>query len=173
VTPNTNNDTVPRAVWRRVKAAMASSGVTARALAAGLDTAYCGSTLYKHSPSRERLGRVATLVDDPVLDALASSDVYWDEVTSVESLGREPVYDATVLETHNFIANGIVCENSLEQDADVVMFIFREEMYGATPENSGQAEIIVAKHRSGPTDNIRLAYLPQYTRFANMAKGFD
>ena len=113
----------------------------------------------------ERLG--------PVLDALATSDVFWDEVTSISSLGEEPVYDATVLETHNFVANGIICENSLEQDADVVMFIFREEMYGATPENSGQAEIIVAKHRSGPTDNIRLAYLPQYTRFANMARGFD
>ena len=62
---------------------------------------------------------------------------------------------------------------SIEQDADVVMFIFREEMYDPKPENAGQADIIVAKHRSGPTGIVQLAFLPQYTRFANMARGFD
>jgi replicative DNA helicase len=62
---------------------------------------------------------------------------------------------------------------SIEQDSDVVMFIYREEIYDAKPENAGQAEIIVAKHRSGPTGVAHLAFLPQYTRFANMARGFD
>jgi replicative DNA helicase len=173
IVPNTNNDTVPREVWGRVKAAMRTSGVTARELAAGLGTAYCGSTLYKHSPSRERLGRVATLVEDRVIDALATSDVYWDQIVGIEARGEQPVYDATVIGTHNFVANGITVENSIEQDSDVVMFIFREEIYDPKPENAGQAEIIVAKHRSGPTGVVQLAFLPQYTRFANMARGFD
>ena len=62
---------------------------------------------------------------------------------------------------------------SIEQDSDVVMFIYREEIYDPKPENAGQAEIIVAKHRSGPTGVVHLAFLPQYTRFANMARGFD
>jgi len=62
---------------------------------------------------------------------------------------------------------------SIEQDSDVVMFIYREEIYDPKPENAGQAEIIVAKHRSGPTGVVQLAFLPQYTRFANMARGFD
>ena len=62
---------------------------------------------------------------------------------------------------------------SIEQDSDVVMFIFREEIYDAKPDNAGTAEIIVAKHRSGPTGVVQLAFLPQYTLFANMAKGFD
>ena len=62
---------------------------------------------------------------------------------------------------------------SIEQDSDVVMFIYREEVYDPKPENAGQAEIIVAKHRSGPTGVANLAFLPQYTRFANMARGFD
>jgi replicative DNA helicase len=62
---------------------------------------------------------------------------------------------------------------SIEQDSDVVMFIFREEIYDPKPENAGQSEIIVAKHRSGPTGVVQLAFLPQYTRFANMARGFD
>jgi len=62
---------------------------------------------------------------------------------------------------------------SIEQDSDVVMFIFREEIYDPRPENAGQAEVIVSKHRSGPTGVVSLAFLPQYTLFANMARGFD
>lgn len=62
---------------------------------------------------------------------------------------------------------------SIEQDSDVVMFIYRDEVYDPKPENAGTAEVIVAKHRSGPTGIVQLAFLPQYTRFANMARGFD
>ena len=58
---------------------------------------------------------------------------------------------------------------ALEQDADVVMFIFREEMYDEKPENSGVAEIIIGKQRNGPTGTVRLAFLKQYTRFANLS----
>ncbi len=54
---------------------------------------------------------------------------------------------------------------ALEQDADVVMFIFREEMYEETPENAGVAEIIIGKQRNGPTGTVRLAFLKQQTRF--------
>ena len=54
---------------------------------------------------------------------------------------------------------------ALEQDADVVMFIFREEMYDEKPENAGIAEIIIGKQRNGPTGTVRLAFLKQQTRF--------
>lgn len=57
---------------------------------------------------------------------------------------------------------------SLEQDADVVAFIYREEQYNRTEENAGIAEIIVAKQRNGPTDTIKLAFLKEFTRFENM-----
>ena len=64
---------------------------------------------------------------------------------------------------------------ALEQDADVVLFIFREEMYGQEgerkPEIEGVAEIIVGKQRNGPTGTVRLAFLKQYTRFENLAAG--
>ena len=64
---------------------------------------------------------------------------------------------------------------ALEQDADVVLFIFREEMYGAegerTLETEGTAEIIIGKQRNGPTGAVRLAFLKQYTRFENLAAG--
>ncbi len=58
---------------------------------------------------------------------------------------------------------------ALEQDADVVMFIFREEQYEPTPENENLAEIIVGKQRNGPTGTVRLAFLKQHTRFANLS----
>lgn len=58
---------------------------------------------------------------------------------------------------------------ALEQDADVVMFIFREEMYDPKPENEGLAEIIVGKQRNGPTGTVKLAFLKQYTRFDNLS----
>ncbi len=100
-------------------------------------------------------------------------DVAWDVVVAIDPLGVEAVYDATVAETHNFVANGIVVENSLEQDADVVIFLYRDELYHVESPDRGTAEVLVAKHRSGPTGMERLAFLGHYTRFANMAKGFD
>jgi replicative DNA helicase len=60
---------------------------------------------------------------------------------------------------------------SIEQDADVVMFIYRDEVYHPDSADRGTAEIIVSKHRNGPTGITRLAFLDHYTRFANMAKG--
>ena len=58
---------------------------------------------------------------------------------------------------------------ALEQDADVVMFIFREEQYDPTPENENLAELIIGKQRNGPTGVVKLAFLKQHTRFANLS----
>jgi replicative DNA helicase len=64
---------------------------------------------------------------------------------------------------------------ALEQDADVVLFIFREEMYAQEgeprPEVEGVAEVIIGKQRNGPTGTVRLAFLKQFTRFENLARG--
>jgi len=61
---------------------------------------------------------------------------------------------------------------SLEQDADVVLFLYREEAYDqeAPPDRRGMAEVIVAKHRNGPTGTAQLAFLSQYARFDNMGQ---
>ncbi|MGA1075132.1 MAG: replicative DNA helicase [Ilumatobacteraceae bacterium] len=58
---------------------------------------------------------------------------------------------------------------SLEQDADVVMFLYRDEVYHPDSPDKGSAEVIVAKHRSGPIGTKRLVFLGQYTRFDNAA----
>ncbi|MDQ6993771.1 MAG: replicative DNA helicase [Mariprofundus sp.] len=58
---------------------------------------------------------------------------------------------------------------AIEQDADVIMFIYRDEVYNKKPENEGLAEIIVAKQRNGPTGIVKLTFLNKYTRFENFA----
>jgi len=59
---------------------------------------------------------------------------------------------------------------AIEQDADVVMFIYRDEVYNHESGEQGTAEILVAKHRNGPTGSVQLAFVGHYARFANMAR---
>ncbi|HUQ40501.1 MAG TPA: replicative DNA helicase [Acidimicrobiales bacterium] len=60
---------------------------------------------------------------------------------------------------------------AIEQDADVVMFIYRDEVYNTDSPDRGTAEVIVAKHRNGPIGKVTLAFLDHYTRFHNIARG--
>ena len=62
---------------------------------------------------------------------------------------------------------------AIEQDADLVCFIFREEMYRQTDENEGIAEVIIAKQRNGPTGTLKLTFLKEYTRFALFTPGIE
>ena len=60
---------------------------------------------------------------------------------------------------------------AIEQDADVVMFLYRDEEYNSESADRGVAELHVAKHRSGPTGTVRLAWIPTHTRFGDLAPG--
>jgi len=167
---NPNVDTVPAQVWDRVRTVLAERGMSHRAFAAAMGTAFGGSALWKSSPSRERLGRVAALLDDADLEILAVNDLFWDEVVSIEPDGEEPVFDATVVGNHNFVANGIAAHNSIEQDADMVVLLHREDAYEKESPRAGEADFIVAKHRNGPTDTITVAFQGHYSRFVDMAQ---
>jgi replicative DNA helicase len=59
---------------------------------------------------------------------------------------------------------------AIEQDADVVMFIYRDDYYDHDSPEKGVSEIIVAKQRNGPVGTVKLAWLPQYTMFANLER---
>jgi replicative DNA helicase len=61
---------------------------------------------------------------------------------------------------------------SIEQDADVVLFIYREEVYKQDEENQGKADLIISKQRNGPIGTVKLAFLKQYTKFENLLEGY-
>ncbi|MDJ0665151.1 MAG: replicative DNA helicase [Acidimicrobiia bacterium] len=173
VSSNTNVDTVPLEVWDGVRAKMAASGVSQRALARGLEMSYCGTALFKSAMSRDRLQRVATVLEDRQLSDLADSDVLWDEIKSIEPDGVEEVFDARVPGTHNFVANEMVVHNSgaIEQDADIVLFIYRHEYYHPEAvETKGIAEVAIAKHRQGSVGRVDLTFLPEFTLFSDMGR---
>jgi replicative DNA helicase len=113
---------------------------------------------------------VATVLDSADLEILATNDVFWDEIVSITPDGEEPVYDATVLNRHNFIANGIAVHNSIEQDADMVILLHREDAYERESPRAGEADFIVAKHRNGPTATVTVAFQGHYSRFVDMAQ---
>jgi replicative DNA helicase len=149
---------------------MAAAGVTTRSLHHELRMSYSGSSLYRSGLGRERAALVAGVVQSERLAALASSDVYWDEVVSIEPDGEEMVYDLTVEGLHNFVAEDMIVHNSIEQDADLVLFVYRDEYYNPEETDSaGVAELILAKHRNGATGIEKLAFQKRYAKFADLA----
>ncbi len=162
-------DVIPRAAWRTlVQPAMAATGTTTRALHAAIDTRYCGSTLYRTNIGRTRARRVADAVACEPLRSLAVSDVYWDRVRSIEPDGIEEVFDLEVDGLHNFVAGDIIVHNSIEQDSDLVMFIYRDEYYDPETERQGEADLIIAKHRSGGLGTVPLVFQKDFPRFRTM-----
>jgi replicative DNA helicase len=164
-----NVDTIPGEVWDSVRAILADRGMSHREFAAAAGAQFRGSALRKHAPSRQRLSRIAAVLDAEDLELLATNDIFWDEVVSVEAIGEQEVYDATVLGRHNFIANGIATHNSIEQDADVVILLHRDDYYDKESPRAGEADFIVAKHRNGPTDTVTVAAQLHLSRFVDMA----
>jgi replicative DNA helicase len=130
----------------------------------------------RHTPqpvagaSREGVARCAADLNSEALHGAATDDVSWDRVAEIEPLGEQPVYDATVKGTHNFIADGIFAHNSIEQDADMVVLLHREDAYEKESPRAGEADLIVAKHRNGPTATITVAFQGHYSRFVDMAQ---
>jgi replicative DNA helicase len=167
-----DRDILPREVWRQtVVPAMQRSPLTTRELMRRIDAADGGTSPSRTGLSRDRARRVAEAVDSDELRRLAASDVYWDEIVSTEADGMEEVFDLTVPGAHNFVAGDIVVHNSIEQDADVVGFVFREEVYNRDREDlKGLAELIIAKQRNGPVGTVNLVFLHSQTKFENRAE---
>ena len=170
IAPHPSLDTVPKEVWTKVQETLVRKQMTHREFAAAMGIKFCGSTMWKHSVSRKRLQRAATLLDDRELQELATNHVYWDSIVAIESVGAQDVYDGTVAGTHNFVANLVSLHNSLEQDADMVMLLHRPDAFDREDPRGGEADIILGKHRNGPTANITVAHQLHLSRFTNMAR---
>jgi len=170
VKSKTSRDTIPKEAWQtHVLPALAAAGMTRSAEDPRTGKSLCGSSFYRSALTRPRATRIADLVGSDELEQLATSDVYWDEIVSIEPDGEDDVYDLTVEGLHSFVADDVVAHNSLEQDSDLVFFIYRDEYYNDETEAQGIAEVHLAKHRNGPTGTEKLAWLNRYAKFADLA----
>jgi replicative DNA helicase len=132
----TNRDLIPVGVWNQLAAQKGANSWGSLARQAGLK-GHTNIHVGRRALSRTRLLALATALDSEGLRRLATSDVYWDEVVSIEAVGSKQVYDLTIPDTHNFVANDICVHNTslcltLAQNAAVqagaVVGIFSLEM---------------------------------------------
>jgi replicative DNA helicase len=171
VRANPNVDTLPNEVFEDVREAMRAQAVTTRRVAQMRGTAYGGASHFRFAPSRSTISSYAALLQDDRLKQWAEDDLFWDTVVEISPAGEEEVYDLTVPGPASWLADGIVSHNSgaIEQDADLILFIYRDEVYNPETPDKGIAEVIIGKQRNGPIGTVRLAFLGEYTRFENLA----
>jgi replicative DNA helicase len=162
-------DTIPKEVWNKIGNALAAKGITHRELSVAMNSTFADATR-RFAPGRPRLHSVAALLEDRDLHTLAGSDVFWDKVVEITSIGEHDVYDGTVSGTHNFVANSVSLHNSLEQDSDMVILLHRPDAFERDDPRGGEADLILGKHRNGPTKTITVAHQLHLSRFTNMAK---
>ena len=167
---NTNRDVIPRHIWRIYAVpSMQQNQITGRQMQSLLGNQYCGTGLYRQNLSRERASKLANIVKSQKIKDLARSDLYWDKIVSIQAQDKTEVFDLTVPRHHNFIANDIVVHNSIEQDADLVMMIYRDEYYNPETPDRGITEVSIVKHRNGPVGTIKLLFNAELTRFESLA----
>ncbi len=167
----TNRDVIPSDCWRMyVVPAIGQAGLTTREFQSQLGNKYCGTSLYKHNISRERASKIALITRSNEIDKLANSDIYWDKIVSIDLDGESDVYDLTVPCFHNFVANNIIAHNSIEQDADLIIMLYRDAYYNPDTVDRDITELIITKHRNGPTGVVKLVFDPALTKFKNLAR---
>lgn len=130
----------------------------------------CGTSLYRQNVSRDRGAKLATIVESEPLSILAHSDIYWDEIVEIVPDGETEVYDLSVPQHHNFVANNTIVHNSIEQDADLIIMLYRDSYYNPDSPDRDTAEVIITKHRNGPTGIVKLNFKPEFTKFRNMVR---
>jgi len=173
INSNPNLDIWPRETWKLIiNPIREKQGISWREFSKGIQTQYCGSGLLKTGIGIKRLERIGSFLQSQTILNLATSDVFWDEIVAIKPLRKEKVYDATVPGTHNFVANDIIVHNSIEQDADVVLFIYREDRYKPNTERKNIADIIIAKHRNGPVGKVELYFDEPRVTFRDIERGY-
>ncbi len=165
----TNRDLIPNELWRtQVNLAQKRLGLTVKQMQDCLGMRYSATTDYKCDIGRERAHQLGNILDAEEIFKLAVSDIYWDQVKKIDFCGEEMVYDITVENIESFATQGLYAHNSIEQDADLVIMLYRDEYYNPDTPDRGIAEVIITKHRNGPTGVIKLLFDGQVTKFLNL-----
>lgn len=107
----TNKDLIPIEIWSEISAMKGAESWTSLAKRAEIK-GYTNVHVGKRALSRNRLAKFANALQDKYLQHLASSEIYWDEIVSINYVGNKKVYDLTIPETHNFVANDICVHNT-------------------------------------------------------------
>lgn len=94
----------------------------------------------------------------------------WDKISKVNYEKIFPVYDLQISKISNYLTNTFIIHNSIEQDADMVIMLYREEYYNKETLEKDLIEIILAKHRNGPVGTTKLIFDRKYLRFFNLSK---
>jgi replicative DNA helicase len=167
---NANVDTLPKEIWGQVHAERVRAAISARAMVMARGVPYSGAN-FRFAPSRALVPRDAEISESAELLEAAESDIFWDRVVAIDPDGTDDVYDLTVPGPSCWLADGVITHNSgqVEQDADLVMFIYREEYYEKESERPGEADIIIGKHRNGPVGDVVLTFQKEYPKFMNYA----
>lgn len=167
---NTNVDTLPVAARARLVASVKASGLSDQRVSALYGRRFQATANTTKAPSRAFVESIAHIAGDEELVALATSGLFWDRVTDITPDGEEEVFDLTVPGPSSWLADGIISHNSgaLEQDADTIMFIYRDGYYNKDKPDTGETEVIVAKQRNGPTGKILVRFEGRTTRFYDM-----
>ncbi|HEY1016144.1 MAG TPA: replicative DNA helicase [Herpetosiphonaceae bacterium] len=165
----TGRDIIPYQIWDvLIKPRIKELGTTQKKVAQKMGYGPKSSIGPDRNLSRNRALRISNALECENLGALSQSDIYWDKIDFIERQGDELVYDLTVDTLHSFITNNLIAHNSIEQDADIVMFIYREELYDPETDKKGIAELHLAKHRNGPTGVVPMRFFKSTTKFANL-----
>nr|WRW10723.1 replication helicase subunit [Papenfussiella kuromo] len=102
------------------------------------------------------------------LNSLNKYIITWEKVNKISYHELAPVYDIQVSNYSNYLTNHLIIHNSIEQDADVVIMLYREEYYNKETADKNLIELIIAKHRNGPIGSTKLIFDPKYLRFFNL-----
>jgi replicative DNA helicase len=168
--PNPNVDTLPQQLYVQLQSSMSAQGMSGRRIGKMRGTTF-SSTNFRCSPARATFNSYVDLLDMDAMKIWSNSDLFWDRVVAVGLEGAEEVFDMTVPGPASWLADGVVSHNSgaIEQDSDLILLIYREEVYDKNTTRKGIADIIVAKQRNGPTGEFQLTFLGEYTKFENYA----
>jgi replicative DNA helicase len=169
VRAHTNTEALPLEAAAAARAEMSAQGLSTGTMARVAGTTVTTSAHLKFAARRTQPRSYGALGDRSEREPPTTADVFWDRVLAITPDGEEDVFDLTVPGPACWLADGVVSHNSgaIEQEADMILLIYREEVYDRNTTRKGIAEIDLVKHRNGEIGTFLLTFQGQYTRFAN------